>query len=107
MTERAAVRLTNTLSVPAAQIRNLHVSLGQQGSSQPVLRGINLDIAPGEIVGLVGESGSGKSVLALTMMGLLPQSSRPEVTGEITVAGTDMLHAKARAVRALRRGNLG
>ena len=43
--------------------------------------GSNLDIAPGEILGLVGESGSGKSVLALSLLGLLPASSRPNVSG--------------------------
>ena len=45
-----------------------------------MLHGVDLDIAPGEILGLVGESGSGKSVLALSLLGLLPTSSRPRVS---------------------------
>ncbi len=68
-----------------ATIRDLHVSLERDGARSEVLRGIDLDIAPGEIVGLVGESGSGKSMLAMSLLGLLPDAARPEVTGEVTV----------------------
>ena len=38
----------------------------------PALRGIDLDVQPGEAVGLVGESGCGKSVTWLAALGLLP-----------------------------------
>ena len=41
-----------------------------------VLREVELEIAPGEIVGLVGESGSGKSVMAMSLMQLLPYPGR-------------------------------
>jgi peptide/nickel transport system ATP-binding protein len=92
---------------PVASIRGLTVSLSRHGVRRPVLRGINLDIAPGEILGLVGESGSGKSVLALTLMGLLPPTARPDVGGEARVAGTDMTRGGAAALRLVRREHLG
>src|SRR6478672_4084365 len=92
---------------PVARLRNLKVSLRRQGVSQPVLRGLDLEIAAGEIVGLVGESGSGKSVLALTMMGLLPQQSRPQIDGDVNVAGTDMVNANSATLRLVRREHLG
>jgi len=90
-----------------ASVRGLTVSLRRKGVHSPVLRGVDLDIAPGEIVGLVGESGSGKSVLAMTMLGLLPRSSRPRITGAVDVAGTDMLHGSAAQLRTVRRTKLG
>jgi peptide/nickel transport system ATP-binding protein len=90
-----------------ATIRDLHVSLERDGQRSEVLRGIDLDIAPGEIVGLVGESGSGKSMLAMSLLGLLPESAHPEVTGEVTVQGTDMAHGAEADRRAARRSSLG
>jgi peptide/nickel transport system ATP-binding protein len=90
-----------------ATIRDLHVWLERDGARSEVLRGIDLDIAPGEIVGLVGESGSGKSMLAMSLLGLLPENARPEVTGQVTVQGTDMVHGTDAERRAARRSSLG
>lgn len=58
------------------------------------LRGVSLDIRPGETVGLVGESGSGKSTLGRAVLGLAPVSS-----GTLEFDGRDI----ARATRAERR----
>jgi peptide/nickel transport system ATP-binding protein len=88
-------------------VRDLHVSLVRNRERSPVLRGVSLDIQPGEVLGVVGESGSGKSVLALSMLGLLPESAQPEFRGELQVAGTDMLHGSEAARRAVRRVHLG
>ena len=92
---------------PVATIRDLHLSLTRHGVSQPVLRGVDLEIAPGEILGLVGESGSGKSVLALTLMGLLPDNAQPQIEGQANVAGTDMVGGSANDLKLVRRDHLG
>lgn len=49
-----------------------------------VLDGVNLTVAPGEVVVLLGENGAGKSTLLRTLLGLLPRAR-----GEVTVAGLD------------------
>jgi branched-chain amino acid transport system ATP-binding protein len=59
------------------QIRNLHVSYGDISA----VRGVDLDVAAGEIVALVGANGAGKTTVARAIAGLLPYQ------GEIRYAG--------------------
>ena len=98
----------NTTRVPdVVTASGLRVILTRDRESLPVLRGIDLQIRSGEILGLVGESGSGKSVLGLTMLGLLPEQSKPRVEGELSVDGVDMPNASEAQLRQLRRDRLG
>lgn len=64
------------------RIRDLHISFTTEGRVHEVIKGIDLDIMKGEIVGLVGESGSGKSVTGLSLLGLLPESAA-KISGSI------------------------
>jgi peptide/nickel transport system ATP-binding protein len=90
-----------------ASLRDLRVSLRRHGARTDVIRGVDLDIRRGEILGLVGESGSGKSVLSLAMLGLLPASADPQVTGHISVNGVDMAGGSDSEKRRARRVDLG
>ncbi|HUC04887.1 MAG TPA: ABC transporter ATP-binding protein [Acidimicrobiales bacterium] len=92
---------------PVASVSDLHVTFRRGGRDVSALRGITLDVQPGEIVGVVGESGSGKSVLGLTLLGLLPEQPPPTITGSALVCGTDMVRATREEGRAIRRADLG
>ena len=85
----------------AASVDGLSVSFGDVQA----LRGVSLDVAPGEIVGLVGESGSGKSVLGLALLGLLPANAR--MSGSARLAGVDMVAADQTTRRMARRAHAG
>ena len=61
------------------RIHNLSLSVKEKGVDLPILKGIDMEIPCGSIVGLVGESGCGKSMTAKTINGLLPDSA--QVTG--------------------------
>ena len=76
--------------------------LAKSYADTPVFTGIDLDLAPGEIVALLGESGSGKSTLLNCLAGLDEADA-----GSITLAGQDLRALDDEARSALRRQALG
>ena len=78
------------------QICDLHVNFG----AMEAVRGINLSIDEGEVLGLVGESGSGKSATALAILGLLGPAAN--VSGQILWRGKDLLQQRANQWRKVR-----
>jgi len=67
-------------------------------SRVPVLRGVDLNIAPGEVLGLVGESGSGKSTLGKTVLNL----TEPD-EGTVRFDGRDLAALSKEELRAARK----
>ncbi len=86
---QATVPVTSTAGLAAVdgaelRIRDLVISVAAPGGPLPAVRGVNIDVRRGEIVGVVGESGSGKSLTALSIMGLLAPG--------VSVTGGQVLH---------------
>jgi peptide/nickel transport system ATP-binding protein len=92
---------------PLVSVRDLEVTFERRGRKLPAVRGVSLDIAPGEVLGVVGESGSGKSVLGLSLLGLIAGDPPPSMSGRAVVAGLDVVTASPEERRALRRHHLG
>jgi oligopeptide/dipeptide ABC transporter ATP-binding protein len=80
-------------------VRQLTTTLGARGPE--ILSGVDLALGSGEVLGVVGESGSGKSMLALSIMGLLPQPIMVR-SGQVHLQGQDLLALPPRQMRALR-----
>lgn len=99
--------MPGTASAPVLRVDGLDVRLTRDGETVHAVRGVDLTVERGEVVGLVGGSGSGKSILGLSVMGLLPASARPVVSGSVDLAGTDMIGAPDVARRAARRQHVG
>ncbi|MFD8334655.1 dipeptide ABC transporter ATP-binding protein [Streptomyces solisilvae] len=97
--------MTNTTE-PLLSIRGLEVSYRTGDGAPPAVRGVDLDIAPGEVLALVGESGSGKSTTAHAVIGLLPPGGRVD-GGRILFDGTDLAAAGERELRARRGRDIG
>jgi len=85
-------------------IQNLTICFRTPKGVTRAVDDLSLSIAPGEVVGIVGESGCGKSVLALSIMGLLPQPPAFVSGGEILFKGQDLLKLSSNDLRLL-RGN--
>ncbi|WP_298951941.1 urea ABC transporter ATP-binding subunit UrtE [uncultured Methylobacterium sp.] len=73
-------------AAPILSVADLHAAYGQS----EVLHGIDLAVAPGEIVAVMGRNGMGKSTLMRTLMGILPARG-----GTIRVDGQDVTALKS------------
>ena len=77
------------------EIKDLRVRF--HGADHDAVRGIDLTVADGEIMGLVGESGSGKTVTAMVVSGLMPHD-RADVSGQVLLDGKDLRKRKGCAI---------
>ena len=91
--EPGAVELPRALG--AVRFENVHFDYGRSKRLGGVLRGLELDIAPGERVGLIGRSGAGKSTLVHLLLGFY----RPE-HGRVLVDGRDIAGLTQESLRA-------
>ena len=91
---------TTTTPEPVLALKNVTIEYPKRGR-QPAFKAVqdfNLEIYPGEIVGLVGESGSGKTTIGRASIGLLPIKE-----GTISVAGFDISNSNSKSLSQIRR----
>jgi oligopeptide/dipeptide ABC transporter ATP-binding protein len=82
------------------RVRDLTVEYASEAGPIPAVRGVDLDVEAGEIVGLAGESGCGKSTIAHALLRLLPEGTRTE--GTVLLDGEDVLTMSFGRLRAAR-----
>ncbi|GGH20691.1 ABC transporter ATP-binding protein [Alsobacter metallidurans] len=91
---------------PVLDIRGLTLALPALADRPYAVSGLDLAIAPGELLCVVGESGSGKSMAAHAVMGLLPRAVKP-VAGQVLLNGRDLLALDDAAMRDVRGREVG
>ena len=91
-----------TNSQAAISARNLTLTLGTAEAPVEILRGVDLDVMPGETLALLGPSGSGKSSLMAVLSGLERATG-----GTLQVAGQDFVGMDEDALAHARRGRIG
>ncbi|CCH29632.1 ATP-binding cassette domain-containing protein [Actinosynnema sp. NPDC047251] len=126
-TRRARTRVREALAAPAAadltervasgehqhetadsvlRVENLRVGYATQNGVKEVVRGVSLDAAAGEVLGIVGESGSGKTQTIFTVLDLLPPGGTAVADG-IWVGGKEVGKLPARERAALLGRSIG
>lgn len=93
------------MSAPLLSLDGLTVDFRTDDGDVHAVRGVNLEVNPGEVVAVVGESGSGKSVTALSVLGLHPMH-RTTIGGRVWWRGENLLAASPERMRALRGGEV-
>jgi oligopeptide/dipeptide ABC transporter ATP-binding protein len=86
-------------------VTDLNVTFPTDAERVTAVRGMNFDIAEGEVVALVGESGSGKSATAMAIVGLLPEHA--EVSGSIRLHGNELLGLPDNRLSQIRGRRIG
>ena len=97
--------LPNTTAAPGGiLIEGLRKVYGQGDTAVEALKSVNMQVSPGEVVGLVGPSGSGKSTLLKCLGAIIePTSGRMQLGSEVIYEG----EWKVRDLRTLRRDRIG
>jgi peptide/nickel transport system ATP-binding protein len=85
---------------PAVDIRDLRITFDTDGGTVQAVRGVDLEVQPGEVLAVVGESGSGKTVTARSILRLLPETAT--LKGAVMVGAENVVTLDQHRLRQLR-----
>ena len=89
---------------PILEIERLHLDITADRRRVPILRGVDLAVAPGEVHGLVGESGAGKTMVGRVVLGIAPRHATVSA-GSVRFDGEDITHlSEGKRRRLMGRG---
>jgi len=104
--EKAGMQVTQEEPEVILQVRGLSTDLGSDSNPVHAVDAVDLTLHRGETLVLLGESGCGKSMIALSLMRLLPPSGRV-VAGEVVLQGRSLLGLTEVEMRRERGGRIG
>ena len=93
-------RIDTSNAGPLLEMRNIHIEGFSDEQWHPIIKGVDLVLERGQIMGLIGESGAGKSTLGLAAMGFARAGCR-FVQGDVNFDGIDLLKLKDAKKRQL------
>ncbi|HEX2940841.1 MAG TPA: ABC transporter ATP-binding protein [Rhodopila sp.] len=96
------IPLSSSGAMPLVRVRDLRLTVPSAAGPVNILRGVDLDIARGEAVGLVGPSGSGKTSLLMVLAGLEHATG-----GSVAMDGSEITRLDENALARLRRNRIG
>ncbi|MHA3977139.1 ABC transporter ATP-binding protein [Halovulum sp. GXIMD14794] len=89
------------MTAPLLEVSDLTITLGTGARAIDIVDGVSFSIAPGDRLGVVGESGSGKSMIALSLLGLLPRAMTM-TRGKIRFDGLALAELRPERLREIR-----
>ena len=104
--DKAAMQATQEAPEVVLKVRGLSTDLGSESNPVHAVDAVDLTLHRGETLVLLGESGCGKSMIALSLMRLLPPSGRV-VAGEVVLQGRSLLGLTEVEMRRERGGRIG
>ena len=87
---------------PLLEIKDLKTYFETENGTVRAVDGVDLAVNEGDTLGIVGESGCGKTVLALSIMRLIPMPPGRIVSGSIIIDGVDLVRLKEEEMRSIR-----
>ena len=97
----------NALGLPVARLESVSIEITGQTVPRLVVNNVSFEVYPGETVCVVGESGSGKSMIAHSLIGLLPTHGVRHCSGQVFLGDTEISGLPEEALRKLRGAAVG